>query len=999
MRSPDVPAGKKPAGHAAVPRASARAPRRLRSLSLRNWPVSRRLVAVIVLAVVMGLVFGGLRVAAAVDTAQGFARTTQLAVLGEQVTALAQAMEDERDQTAAYDAAEGLDNPHGASGPAVSARDLASYQAAMTQAQGATNTAAATVQGLASQIGSAFPAVTQQKAQNVVTITSNLSGLRSEALQQASLSTVEAYSEEIADLFDLNEEINSSGDQVLADEVRTLGAISTAKDQASQQRAILYAALVGGYYPIPSAEQQALFTSGQLESADLISFESSATNSEQTLYLNTVAGLPVNAAELMSNYLQMTGSPNGPAMSAMSKSACGGKVTGLALYTSALGQGFCTAVPQVWYSDMSVTIDKMRSVEQALAGEIVARSQSLEHGARQSAEFTAAVTGGVLLVVLVATLLVARSLVEPLRRLQADALEVATVRLPEQVAELSEAADPQAALQIEPISVNSTDEIGKVARAFDQVHREALRLAGNEALLRGNLNTMFISLSRRSVPLIERLARMIDSLEQNEDDPDRLSNLFSMDHLVTRMRRNSENLLVLAGEEPVRKWSEPVPLADVARAATSEIEQYSRVVLNIQPGISVSGQAAADVVHLLAEIVENATMFSPRDTPVYVSGQELTSGGVLIEVRDSGVGVSPPRLSEMNWRLDNPPLIDVSVSRHMGLFAVSRLAARHGIRVRLRPVSPQGLSALVWLPGNLTGREPAVGYGDRPSVATQSDGMARMAGRRLSGRHRFGLRAAEEGQLGIGPGEEAGIAASNWFRPKRPSPATGPQQVVAGAVPQQPDGVPRSVMGAWSGGGRGNAEAAGGWDNGQVASGWDNGQAAGGWDNAQAAGGWDNGRGAGGWDNGQEADWQGGQAGGGWGAEAAGWGRSEAPGWQGGGAGWRNGQAVGPPVHGDPTAAGLPTRIPRANLFPGSAAGGPSRDAGAGDPGALPAWNQAPAGYDSPVAAEDTQPSAFPRPGTPRRSAEQARTRLSGFQLGNRDAQGRTPRAGEEASR
>jgi signal transduction histidine kinase len=960
MRSPDVPAGKQPAGHAAVPRASIRTPRRLRSLSLRNWPVSRRLVAVIVLAVVMGLVFGGLRVASAVGTAQGFARTTQLAELGEQVTVLAQAMENERDLTAAYDAAGGFDNPKGASGPAVSATALASYKAAMTKAEGITNVEAARVQTLASQIGSAFPAVTQQKAQNVSTITSNLSGLRSEAMQESSLSTVENYSQAVADLFDLNDEINSSsGDQILADEVRTLGAISTAKDQASQQRALLYAALVGGYFPIPQATAQALFTSGQLESADLISFESSATPAELDAYLNTVAGLPVNAAELLSNYLGVSGQPS---TRVPPKSTCGGKVTGLALYTSALGQAFCTSVPQVWYSDMSVTINKMRSVEAQLAGQIVARSQSLEDGARQSAEFTAAVTGGVLLLVLVATLLVARSLVEPLRRLQADALEVATVRLPERVAELSEAVDPQASLQIEPISVNSTDEIGKVARAFDQVHREALRLAGNEALLRGNLNTMFISLSRRSVPLIERLARMIDSLEQNEDDPDRLSNLFSMDHLVTRMRRNSENLLVLAGEEPVRKWSEPVPLADVARAATSEIEQYNRVVLNIQPGISVSGQAAADVVHLLAEIVENATMFSPRDTPVYVSGQELTSGGVLLEVRDSGVGVSPPRLAEMNWRLDNPPLIDVSVSRHMGLFAVSRLAARHGIRVRLRPVSPQGLSALVWLPGNLTGREAAIRYGDQPSVAVQGGGQPELAGRRLNGRHRYGLRGAEDGQLGIGAGQAVPTAppmpvsaqVSNWFRPQRSSSGTGPPQVAADVLPQRGDGVGSRPGGAaWSDGGWGNGEAPGGWGNDAPAGGW------------------------------------------GTGAPAGGWGDSAGPGWQDGTAGWRDGQTAGP-VHGEATAAGLPTRIPRANLFPGSAGGRPDHGPATGD---QPAWNQGPAGYESPAGVDDTQPPASPRPAVPRRSAEQARSRLSGFQLGSRDAQGRTPRAGEEASR
>jgi len=942
MKSPDVPAGRKPAGHAATPRASNRASR-LQMLSLRNWPVSRRLFAVIVMAVVMGLVFGGLRVAAAANTAAGFARTSQLAVLGEQVTALAQAMENERDLTAAYVASTGVDNTqHVVPGPPLSAKAQESYKNAMMQAQAVTNTVAARVQVLAGQIGSSFPAITQTKAQNVIGIIGNLSGLRSQSLSEPSLSAVESYSESIADLFDLNDEITSgSGDPGLADEVRTLDAISRAKDQASQQRAILYAALVNSFFP--GAAQQALLTSGQLENSDLLLFESSATSAELESFQNTVAGLPVNTAQLLTNYLLTSGSAPqsfNPVKTVKGKTPATPSPMGLAQYTCELSptkaKDFCGAVPQAWYSNMSVTIDKMRSVEQQLASQIVARSQALQQGARQSAEFTAAVTGGVLLLVLIATIIVARSLVEPLRRLQADALEVATVRLPERVAELSEAADPQAALQIEPISVNSTDEIGKVARAFDQVHREAVRLAGNEALLRGNLNTMFISLSRRSVPLIERLARMIDSLEQNEDDPDRLSNLFSMDHLVTRMRRNSENLLVLAGEEPVRKWSEPVPLADVARAAASEIEQYSRVVLNIQPGIAVSGQAAADVVHLLAEIIENATMFSPRDTPVQVSGQELSSGGVLLEVRDSGVGVSPPRLAEMNWRLDNPPLIDVSVSRHMGLFAVSRLAARHGVRVRLRPVSPQGLSALIWLPGNLTGRE-AVKYTEPTYLAGSSPAALRMGGRRISGRHRYGLRSADEnGYASLGPGaparpEAPAAAVSNWFRPKRPSIA-GAQETVVGTVstvPQQPLG---------------------------------------------------RGYGTDTWSNG----------------------------------GWRTAETAGPPVHGDQTAAGLPTRIPKANLFPGSMRG---RSSNGPSTGPMPVFAQPPASYQSPsasyqsppvsydsqavsydsqAAGYETEPPTFPQPTAPRRSAEMARNRLSGFQLGYRDAQGRTPHAGED---
>jgi len=195
--------------------------------------------------------------------------------------------------------------------------------------------------------------------------------------------------------------------------------------------------------------------------------------------------------------------------------------------------------------------------------------------------------------------------------------------LSELARELMLATSSLATWRVWPIGVTSTDEIGEVARAFDQVHREAVRLAADEAMLRGNLNAMFINLSRRSQSLIERQLSLIDSLEQSEQDSGRLSSLFRLDHLATRMRRNSENLLVLAGHEVTRRWSQPVPLVDVLRAAISEIEQYERVVFNVQPGIVVVGQAVNDVVHLVAEIVENATTFSPEDTQVYVSGQPL----------------------------------------------------------------------------------------------------------------------------------------------------------------------------------------------------------------------------------------------------------------------------------------------------------------------------------------------------------------------------------------
>ena len=415
-----------------------------------------------------------------------------------------------------------------------------------------------------------------------------------------------------------------------------------------------------------------------------------------------------------------------------------------------------------WYSDMSATMSQIRRVETKVIGSILSRSHALQQQAEDAARLTAVITVAALLLVLLATALVGRTLANPLRRLQADALEIATVRLPARVAAAAAGHRASRLAVIEPIGIHSTDEIGRVARAFDQVHAEAVRLASTEAQLRSSFSAMFISLSRRSVPLIDRLARMIDGMEQHEDNPDQLANLFSMDHLVTRMRRNSENLLVLAGEEPLRKWTEPVPLSDVTRAATAEIEQYSRVVITVPPGLIVSGQAAADVVHLLAELIENATQFSAKSTQVHVTVAELNGGGVVIEVRDDGIGVHDERLADMNRRLDEPPALDVSISRHMGLYAVAHLAARHGIRVKLRPGTHKGLSALVWLPGSLAGPEPVPTGGSRfRPLATVG---ARQASRQAASRP-----AQSEQPPLAGHGTHAPRQRSAWFAAKRPS--------------------------------------------------------------------------------------------------------------------------------------------------------------------------------------------------------------------------------------
>ena len=366
------------------------------------------------------------------------------------------------------------------------------------------------------------------------------------------------YAAPISNMIALNDQIaQGTSDASLANDVRALNSLSLAKDQAAQQRALFFNAFTQQFFA--DGVQQALTTAQSEELIDQAAFDTTATPAEQNSFRTTVAGPRVNQAAGHRDLHPRRRQPG-----------IGIRRPGHQPERRRPGSG----------TRRSPTRSTTCSRSSWASPETSSRApRSLKRGAEQSALFTAIVTVVILLLVLIATLAVARSLVRPLRRLREGALDIATVQLPERVRQLGEAEDPAASLEVAPIDVLSTDEIGQVARAFDQVHSEAVRLAGNEAMLRSSFNAMFVNLSRRSQSLIERLVRMIDSLEQNEDDPERLSNLFSMDHLVTRMRRNSENLLLLAGHESARKWSEPVPLADVARAAASEIEQYSRVTL------------------------------------------------------------------------------------------------------------------------------------------------------------------------------------------------------------------------------------------------------------------------------------------------------------------------------------------------------------------------------------------------------------------------------------
>jgi signal transduction histidine kinase len=606
-------------------------------------------------------------------------RVQNLAQLNVSVVRLTQALEDERDLSAGYAA------------DRVAMRNLVGQ---LRLAQEATASAGQAVRARAAGIGTAA-GYQAAIVQDLAVLLDNLADLQrvSPAVLSSPVSAsknVQVYADQAiqaADTFSASVG-NGTSDADLNGNATALGALLGVENQMSLQRGVLFVALSSSPPALTPVALTTLLQAQQQQAADQAEFTASASQAELANFDSTAGGAAAGPARTQEALAVTNAVSNLPltALNSVSKP----KLT-------APG----------WYGAMTATINGTRQVAGQLAADIATRASTLRSQATSGLLFTSVLMVLLVgLVVLVSTI-VARSLIRPLRKLRLDALDVASHRLPEMVHRLSESEGADEGAEIEPIGVTSTDEIGEVARAFDQVHREAVRLAAHEAILRGNLNAMFVNLSRRSQTLVERQIGIIDSLEQSEQDPDRLSTLFRLDHLATRMRRNSENLLVLAGHEDARKWSQPVPLVDVVRAAISEIEQYERIVVNIQPGVLIAGRAASDIVRLAAELVENAAALSSEDTQVLVTGQQITSGGVLIEITDEGLGIADQELKSANWRLDNPPVIDVDVSRRMGLFVVGRLAARHGVRVRLRHAQPRGVSALVWLPETVAERDTA----------------------------------------------------------------------------------------------------------------------------------------------------------------------------------------------------------------------------------------------------------------------------------------------------
>lgn len=628
-------------------------------LAPRNWRITSRLIVLVAIPALLGLAVTGLWITDATRSAAAYGQVGQLAALGRQVTGLAQALENERAGAAEF----------------IARGRPAAGRPALHRQYVITDRWAAAVRRQVHRLGSGYPAQTRAGAAGVLASVAELPGLRREATQTQApaLAVINDYSAATARLFAVNDGIaDLSGNSALMTSVRALGSLSRMKDQASRQQAILGAALTQGHFD-PGA--LAALTSAQLlQASDLASFRSSATPEQNWALTTTLA------------------TPQARQASAVEQRAMAAGTGPLALGAQA---------SQQWQAGMSGTAGWMRHAEQQLTDWIAGYAQGQQRNAIRAAIITGSAGLAALAIVLLAALLIARSLVRPLRRLEAAALHVAGARLPAAARTLGAAGNPEQPVPVAPIGVRSTNEIGRVARAFDQLHGEALRLAEEQRRQRDSVRAASARFFRRSYSLQERLLRLIDAAELTEDDPERLASLFQMDHLATRMRRHSDSAIVLTGDGTPRQPAGPVSLLDVLRAAVSEIEQYDRVALNVQRGVSVRGNAAAGTVHLLAELLENATKFSAPTTQVTVSGRTVRDGGSVITVTDAGTGMSEEQLMQLNWRLAHPPLADAEGPRQVGLYAVAHLAAQHGITVSLRRTADRGITAEVRLPAAL----------------------------------------------------------------------------------------------------------------------------------------------------------------------------------------------------------------------------------------------------------------------------------------------------------
>jgi signal transduction histidine kinase len=464
-------------------------------------------------------------------------------------------------------------------------------------------------------------------------------------------------------------------DVALAATARAVAAIARAEDYAGQQRDLLRRVLArGAFAPGEQAELDRLVGAQDERIAE---FDRDATPAQQAVYARDFFGPDVNAA------LGMRSAVLEPQPSA-----------------SALH-----ADPDAWYIAQSNLIRRLHQVQFDLSHTLDQTARQQQAAAGNRAALTGLATGVLILLAFGAALLFAVRTARRLRRLRRAALRVAGSELPNTISELTDADDQatiravlnKATERAQTLAVPGGDEIGELGAALSTLHRQALRLAAEQASLRQDVAGMFIALSRRGQTLIARQLQLIGEFESLETDRTTLERLFALGHLATRMRRNEENLLVLAGGEVGARVLAPVPLIDVIRAAATEIEDYHRVDAAGIAEVAIAAHVVRDVVHLLAELLENATGFAPPTTRVRVTARRAIDN-VTVTIFDEGIGMTAELVAQLNARLARPTRLTAELAGTMGLLVVARLAYRHRITVELRSAPGGGTAVLVALP-------------------------------------------------------------------------------------------------------------------------------------------------------------------------------------------------------------------------------------------------------------------------------------------------------------
>jgi signal transduction histidine kinase len=429
--------------------------------------------------------------------------------------------------------------------------------------------------------------------------------------------------------------------------------------------------------------------------------------------------------------------------------------------------------------------------------ERVTVTSDAEHSSTMTEYQVLGVGGAGLLMVLIPSLLLwrfGRRVSREVQVLRATARELAFRRLPGVVSRLRGGDDLNAEAEGAPLHLNTKIlEITETADAFSAVQRTAIEAAIEQAMLRKAVNNVFRSLARRNQSLVQRQLKMLDQMERNTDDPDALEQLFRLDHLTTRMRRQAEGLIILSGAMPGRGWRKPVPVVEVLRGAIGEIEDYARVDLATDSHDYLHGAGVADVIHLLAELIENAVSYSPPGTRVQVRGGRVAKG-YAVEVEDQGLGIHEEVREALNQRLAEPPDFDVADSDQLGLFVVSRLAARHGIMVSLRRSSYGGTTAIVLVPQALVVTEEDAAYlaarerASLPGGGGQVSAGAGAASRQPNGAANGNGHGGSGGRGGWMASAAGAVADALIGRPRQP--ASGPLPAVGSASGPQAPGAP-----------------------------------------------------------------------------------------------------------------------------------------------------------------------------------------------------------------